>query len=265
MTTDSNTLRTRAYPDARNLEARQGLYRFQEPMHDLPGITCGELADVDRAVLDVGCGTGACTARLRRDRPGRLTVALDLSPGMLSSVPSPTVAADAAHLPFRDGAFGAVLAMHMLYHVPHIDAAVREAARVLGPDGPYVVTTNSRTDKAELHQLWRAACFDVLGRPPDGRISFSRAFTLEQAPDILARRFRDVAVTRLRSTIAVPSAEPVVDYFRSYMSTLDLPIDAQRLILDAVRREVARSIRVEGAFRIGCLGGLLVCRGVRED
>lgn len=261
MTTDRTVLRTLAYPDGRNLGARQDLYRFQRPAYDLPALVRDRIAATVGPVLDVGCGTGRTVAGLRAARPDRPVVALDLSSGILADVPPPRVASDAALLPFRDGAFGAVLAMHMLYHVPDIDRAVNEAARVLAPGGAYLVSTNASTDKAELTEVWRDAVADVVGDAPAGRVSFSGRFTLERAPEILGRGFADVDVLPLRSEIEVPSAEPVVDYFRSYLPTLDVPPDTAERILAAVRDRVTDRIGREGAFRLGCSAGLLVCKG----
>jgi SAM-dependent methyltransferase len=264
MTTDPAVLRSSAYPDARNLTARRGLYRYQRPAHDLPGIAAGRLAGIPGAVLDVGCGDGILVRRLRADRSGSSVVALDLSAGMLDGVAAPAVAADAARLPFRDGSFAAVLAMHMLYHVPDVDAAVREAARVLAPGGRYLVSTNSAADKAEMTQLWRTATGDALGAPIEDGVSFSRGFPLEQAPHILGRCFGEVTVTRLESVIVVPSVQPVADYFASYLPTLGLGPEQERSVLEAVRRRVGLVIEQDGAFRISCLSGLLVCSGVED-
>lgn len=263
MTIDPTVLRRSAYPDARNLTARRGLYAFQRPAHDLPGIVAERLADTSGAVLDVGCGDGMCVRRLRLDRPGRSVVALDLSAGMLEGVAAPAVAADAARLPFRDRSFAAVVAMHMLYHVADVDAAVREATRVLAVDGRYLVSTNSAADKAELTELWRGATGDALEAPVEDRVSFSRGFPLERAPHILGRRFEEVTVTRLDSTIAVPTAQPVVDYFGSYLPTLGLSPHRAHSVLDAVRSRTESVIERDGAFRISCVSGLIVCTGMR--
>ena len=265
MTTDRTVLRTRAYPDSGNLGARLSLYRYQRPAHDLPALVRDRVAGTEGAVLDVGCGTGRSVARLRAAWPGRPVVALDLSTGILADVPPPSVASDAARLPFRAGAFGAVLAMHMLYHVANVDDAVAEGARVLAPDGAYLVSTNAATDKAELTEVWQAAVADVIGGPAAGRVSFSRRFALEQAPGVLGGRFADVDVLPLRSVIEAPSAEPIIDYFRSYLPTLDLPAGTAEPVLDAVRHRVTDRIGREGAFRIGCSAGLLVCKGAKRN
>lgn len=264
MTTDRTILRTRAYPDARNLGARVSLYRFQRPAHDLPALVRDRVARTVGAVLDVGSGPGRIVVELRRAWPDRLIVALDLSSGILADVAPPSVTSDAVRLPFRDAAFGAVLAVHMLYHVTDVDGAVGEAARVLTPGGTYLVSTNAVTDKAELTEIWHDAVAEVLGDRDAGRVSFSRRFPLEQAPEILGRRFADVDVVPLRSVIDVPSAEPIVDYFRSYLPTLDLPAGAAESILAVIRARVTDRVGREGALRLRCSAGLLVCKGAKR-
>jgi ubiquinone/menaquinone biosynthesis C-methylase UbiE len=45
--------------------------------------------------------------------------------------------ADAQALPFRDASFDAVIANHMLYHVPDISRSLGEVRRVLKPSGGF--------------------------------------------------------------------------------------------------------------------------------
>ena len=50
----------------------------------------------------------------------------------------PTVAADAAALPFCDAAFSSVITVHALMEIEALQAAVHEVARVLQPSGVVV-------------------------------------------------------------------------------------------------------------------------------
>jgi SAM-dependent methyltransferase len=67
---------------------------------------------------------------------------------------------DAQDLPFDDGEFDCAVAAWMLYHVPDVDRAIAELARVLRPGGRLVAVTNSQGHLAEI--------YDLLGqeRPP---------------------------------------------------------------------------------------------------
>jgi SAM-dependent methyltransferase len=91
------------------------------------------------AVVDLGSGPGELAALIRDT--GRPVVAVDRS-GLMAAASRdrgiPSVVADAERLPFRSGAFAAVVAAFLLPHVPNLDAALREAARVLRPGGVMV-------------------------------------------------------------------------------------------------------------------------------
>lgn len=259
--TDRHRMAGEAYGTGRHLAARQNLYAFQEPRHDLPGLVLAELVDVAGVVADVGCGNGTYVQRLRAERPDLTTLALDVSPGILAGIAGPVAVADAAALPLADGTAGAVLGMHMLYHVADIPAAVDEFARVLAPGGVVLVSTNSGHDKAALDALWSRAAGDVFGQPEGPRrVSLSARFTLEDAPGHMARRFGSVRMIELPGTITVHDPAPVVAHlasYRAWATETGVPFDAT---IDRARDLVADAIDRDGAFRIGCLGGILVCR-----
>ncbi|MCG7526650.1 hypothetical protein MHW47_19620 [Streptomyces sp. OfavH-34-F] len=84
--TDRGLLSSKAYGSGQYLAARQSLYRWQAPRHDLPGIVTGELAGVRGVVADVGCGNGKFVARVREDRPDLTVLPMDVSPGILGAV-----------------------------------------------------------------------------------------------------------------------------------------------------------------------------------
>jgi ubiquinone/menaquinone biosynthesis C-methylase UbiE len=158
--TDGNA---RQYADSRKLAARARLHReysvaetgwFSWIAAQLP------LKPGDR-VLDIGCGPGWFWAEIADALPAGLDLTLaDLSAGMVEEAVNRcrgpafgSVAgqqADASALPFADGSFDAVLAMHMLYHVPDPAVAIGEMFRVLKPGGFAAVTTNGAGNLREL-------------------------------------------------------------------------------------------------------------------
>jgi ubiquinone/menaquinone biosynthesis C-methylase UbiE len=122
----------------------------------------------DARVLDVGCGTGQLGARIVEALPATRVVGCDFSAGMLEraaqrfapgSRPPPHAArgeshahghvarrgahlpavslvrGDALRLPFRTGAFDAVVSTEAFHWFPDQDAALREFFRVLAPGG----------------------------------------------------------------------------------------------------------------------------------
>ena len=89
-------------------------------------------------VLDVGCGTGQ--SRQIYAAQARQHVGLDLSIGALRRAvdrhrDSSWLQADAARLPFADGAFDVVALSSVLHHVPDVGSVLREAVRVSVPSG----------------------------------------------------------------------------------------------------------------------------------
>ncbi len=91
-------------------------------------------------VLDVGCGTGLLAARVRRELPGTHVAGCDFSNGMLRQARAREragwwVQGDAGHLPFRAGAFDAVVSTEAFHWFPDRPAALAEFRRVLRPRG----------------------------------------------------------------------------------------------------------------------------------
>lgn len=92
--------------------------------------------------LDLACGPGELAARMVSHAPERLVVASDLSAPMLRQAASRSrafrVRADALHLPFVDGAFGAVVNLAALDLYADPELALRECLRVLSPGGGWI-------------------------------------------------------------------------------------------------------------------------------
>ncbi len=103
-----------------------------------------------RAVLEIGCGAGGflAAAQGRFDPLVGVDVALRWLVVARRRVPADgpgtrLVCASADRLPFGDGAFDGVVALHTLEHTAHPAAVLVEAARALRPGGLcYVVTPN---------------------------------------------------------------------------------------------------------------------------
>lgn len=90
-----------------------------------------------RRVVDVAGGPGRAVRSL--DAPERIVV--DAAGGMLRRVPADVdaVRGDAARLPLRGGSVDAALVVDALHHLPHVDAVIAEARRVLRAGGVLVV------------------------------------------------------------------------------------------------------------------------------
>ena len=108
-----------------------------------------------KRLLEVGGGQGELAERIQSELGANVTF-LDLSPRMVELAQARGIDArqgDAQELPFADGTFDTVVAAWMLYHVPDVDRALAEFARVLVPGGALIAVTNSDDHIAELREL----------------------------------------------------------------------------------------------------------------
>jgi SAM-dependent methyltransferase len=209
------------YTHAGNLKARVSLYDYRKPQID-PVDIAAELVPAEvRFVLDVGCGYGRYLKRLRADHPEATVVGIDAAPGMLAEVEPPVMVADAQAIPYPDDSADAVLAMHMLYHVPDIAKAVGEFRRVLKPGGTLIVSTNAHDDMAKPYALWERAIRSVLG--PDTYLPGTEVakFDSANAPAYLGAEFDSVERFEERGVVSVPEPGPLMDYLASIRSYVD--------------------------------------------
>jgi SAM-dependent methyltransferase len=136
-------------------------------------------------VLEVACGTGIVTRRLReRLDPSVRLVASDLSKAMLDyarrKLGEPAGIewreADACKLPFADGEFGAVVCAFGVMFVPDRQAAFREARRVLKEGGTFLFNVWDRVGE-NPHGLAGAATIESFF-PGDPEMRFTTPFDM---------------------------------------------------------------------------------------
>jgi len=255
--TGAHYVRELQYRTEDNLVARQSIYVYQQPRIDIWNRVL-DLAGLhgDESVLDVGCGNGAYLGTLARRRHDGMVVGADLSPGMLDAARTRTkhpclMIADVQQIPFRDAAFDAVMAMHMLYHAPDRALAIRELRRVMRDGGVTLVVTNSELHLRELDQLIAAAAGRELLR------TSIMTFTLGIGEAELGAAFSSVERHDFPGELLVTDVEPVVDYVASMRAFVTGDRGA---VLDDVRRRVAAIIERDGVFRVHTHAGCFVCR-----
>ncbi|WP_342670460.1 class I SAM-dependent methyltransferase [Haloglycomyces albus] len=209
-------------------------------------------------ILDIGCGKGDITKRLRIEFPEAEVIGLDVSEGIMDDLEPPVVVGDAQHLPWDNDSFDVVLAMHMIYHIENINQGLAEMVRVLAPGGVLITSTNAADDKQELDDLWKSATYTVLNMvDPPGRIKLSGRFELDSAAEALEKHLAHVEVTELNGIIEVDGSAPVIDHFGSYKSfadSRDLPFDP---ILNEIHKQLSETIDRDGSFRIRCRNGIV--------
>jgi SAM-dependent methyltransferase len=237
------------YADDRNLRARQRLWQHQNPYFDIVGWVL-DLARLSPGmqVLDAGCGNGAYLRGLR-DRQAR-SVGCDLSMGMLRAVPHPALLnADVAALPLRDGAVDVALAIHMLYHVPSRETAIRELRRVVAPGGTCIAVTNGSRHTRSLRALVERA---VREETPGWQMRpATHAFTAESAPAQLGAAFETVTCVRpaCNPPVVIRDAAVAAGYVASLADHhQDGTARPWEDVAEDVRQQVQAVIDDKGAF-----------------
>src|SRR5215212_2091596 len=152
------------YKNAANLNDRIQLHqRFSTNPYDFHMWVFDQLKlAANSHVLELGCGPGSLwRPNLARIPAGWQITLTDFSPGMLAEARASLAGAhlfafeqaDAQAIPFADRSFDAVIANHMLYHVPDRAKAFAEVRRVLRPAGRLYAATNGEQALQEIHAL----------------------------------------------------------------------------------------------------------------
>lgn len=221
---DQNYLKTDQYKDSTNLDARVTLHeRFSTNPYGWFRWVFDAILNLpaDAKILEVGCGQGL----LWRENAGRIPSAWDitlsdLSPGMLDSAWRNLVVTgrnykfkeiDAQEIPFEDETFDAVIANHMLYHVPDKPEAIGEIKRVLKPGGHLFATTIGRSHLKEIANWIRQVY------PRSDFESFGSSFNLENGSEQLRQFFPQVTLSRYPDNLHVTEVKPIIAFIRSTM------------------------------------------------
>jgi len=161
----------------------------------------GHRPDGWRRSLEIGAGTGYFTLNLLRAGMIAEATCSDISPGMLTALRANaerlglevhTEQVDAERLPFADESFDLVLGHAVLHHIPDLERAFAEFARVLAPGGTVLFAGEpsrygdrlARVPKraaGALAPLWRRALGARAAAPPN-----------EGVPDAALEGFVDV-------------------------------------------------------------------------
>ena len=257
-----------AYADDRHLRSRRAIYAYAETVTDPRWRTSMIPWDGTQIVADVGCGNGFDLRQIVPQGRCRHAIGLDLSAGMLRSLEDlresgrlSLVQADAQRLPLPDRCVDVALAMHMLYHVPDVPAAIRELRRVTKPGGVVLASTNSSAHLAEIAALVDAAIRRQLGGPAQTMPADS--FTAESGMALLSHDFASVTVRTLNVPLSIPSPQPVVTYVGSIreptLAAIREPLDFDA-VLDDVATMVERAIQADGSFRATSHMAVFMCR-----
>jgi len=217
-------------------------------------------------VLDVGCGTGIYYRMLAARGISVRYFGVDTSPGMLAEhvAHNRVSLGDAQRLPFAENSFDAVMANHMLYHIPDMDKALQEIRRVLKPGGVLMTATNSIHTMPELQVLLRRAIV-LLTRHGAAQVRApalpSDAFALENGTRILAKHFFAVVRHDLPNSLVFPDVEPAMAYLESTRNLREsqLPQDVVwEDVMMIMRQQINQLIKHLGELVINKQTGVLI-------
>ena len=207
------------------------------------------------AVLETGCGTGSIW--LGHDdimsRCSRLILS-DLSPAMLETAKRKLGEranieyrqADIQDLPFSDGAFDAVIANSMLYHVPDIEKGLGEVRRVLKEGGAFYCATYGEHNFTDSLAEW----FELAGegfRP-------NHNFTMQNGKEKLGAFFKRITPLFYEDALHVTEPAELVEYLKSlasFKTVMELPV--RRI------REILSEHTVGGAVDLPKEYGMFIC------
>lgn len=188
------------YATERGLLGRRAAYEYAEGPDAATLAVEAVLEASPRRVLEVGGGPGEAAERIAAT--GAHVEAVDTSERMVELTRARGISArvgDVQELPFEDSTFDAALAAWMLYHVPDVERALGELARVLRPGGRLVAVTNGVEHLRELREL-------LGGDFP------TRSFSDENAPELLGRHFVHVEERYVGGWINFPDRAAVQSY-----------------------------------------------------
>ncbi|KPU45123.1 HTH-type transcriptional activator TipA [Oxobacter pfennigii] len=173
-------------------------------------------------ILELGCGDASLWVKNFAFIPDGWSIMLtDFSPGMLKDAKSNLKnknnrfkfkMADAQMIPFEDETFDAVIANHMLYHVPDIEKSLSEVHRVLKPKGIFYASTVGKKHMSELRDIiQKFDCRLITIKSWE----HTEKFHLENGMDKVSKLFKNVKLKRYEDNLIVTEAKPLMDYIFS--------------------------------------------------
>ncbi len=272
MTREDPRFVERQYRDASKLGARIALHRrfstneypwqrWVFDQFDLPP---------ESRVLELGCGPGDLWAENLDRVPKEWSVELtDASPGMVREAEERLGSdrrfelrvADAQQIPFQGQSFDAVVANHMLYHVPDRARVFSEIVRVLSPDGRLYAATNGEGHMRETGWMKR-----ILNptHPADTATGQPLGFSLENGTVQLSPWFRDLSIRRYEDVLVVTETRPLVDYLLSGAAADAAERGSEggefHRRVAALTDQLERELALRGEIRITKDAGLFVAR-----
>jgi ubiquinone/menaquinone biosynthesis C-methylase UbiE len=207
-------------------------------------------------ILELGCGPGTLWQE-NRDRilSGWNITLSDFSPGMLAEARNTTAeishpfkyeVIDAQAIPFPNHTVDGVIANHILYHVPNLDKAFSEIARVLKPKGVFFAATNGKHHLCEL--------FEIITHFLPEWATVPRSFQLENGSALLEPYFTDITLDRYEDSLIVTDPCLLFEYICSLGKVNEIPKEVLMELQTFLQKKIGR----EGTMIITKESGMFV-------
>jgi ubiquinone/menaquinone biosynthesis C-methylase UbiE len=156
--------------------------------------------------LDIGCGTGFLSLELWAR--GHRVTGVDFAPAMLERARAKAAdrgasigfeEADAEALPFAAGSFDLAVSRHLLWTLPHPEAAIHEWIRILRPGGRLVVVDGEAVVGA------------APGSQVDARLSAEYAGIGDRLPFLSGRSQQEIEALLTAHGLVDVSGDPFLD------------------------------------------------------
>lgn len=249
--TAQNYLKTDQYRDSSNLDARAEIHkRFStNPYGWMTWVFDHLLAlPANARILELGCGPGYLWKENVDRIPSAWDITLsDLSSGTLDSAWRNLVVTgrnykfkeiDAQEIPFEEETFDAVIANHMLYHVPDRSKALGEIKRVLKTGGRFFATTVGDDHMREMMDWYRQVHVDKVWE------SFANSFTLENGLEQVRSFFPNMTVSRYEDNLEITEFEPIMAYIRSGIRVAELSEEELAKLKSDLEKELNEKGRI---------------------
>ena len=271
---DQQYLASEQYKDSSHLNARIQLHqRFStNPYGWFKWVFDQFTLPPEAKILEIGCGAGSLWTDNRFRLPPSWSITLsDFSPGMareakrnigLSKSKFAYVVCNGMAVPYPEGTFDAIIANHVLYHIPDRQKALGEIHRTLKPCGRFFATTIGANHLLELAQIME-------GFTPTKGMYYSSAlnpngFTLENGTEQLTLWFNQIEIHHYPDSLNVIEAQPLVAYIQSMIPKTDLQLDDNAVA--GLKALIQRLIDQSGSIHIQKSSGMFICvKGSQAD
>jgi ubiquinone/menaquinone biosynthesis C-methylase UbiE len=227
------------------------------------------------AVLELACGTGIVTRRLRdRLGPEAKLVATDLNDAMLAYAARKFGSqenvewkqADAIDLPFTDQSFDAVVCQFGLMFFPDKEKALRETYRVLKPGGTFLFNVWDAIEHNDLPNLAHTIITRFFAdNPPDFyQVPFSFHDQETIGSLLSAAGFREIQLSLVPLPSMSPSADEVTIGLVHGNPVINAIRERSESSLPEIEATIAAAVTTQfGAAPVRAKMQALICSAVR--